>query len=63
MTTGIVTFLFTDIEGSIAGLTRRGDTAYSTVLEDHHRIIRSSLRAFGGVERETRAGSPLTTVE
>jgi predicted ATPase/class 3 adenylate cyclase len=57
MTTGIRTFLFTDIEGSTAGLTRLGDAAYSVVLEDHHRIIRSSLQAFGGVEQETRGDS------
>jgi predicted ATPase/class 3 adenylate cyclase len=54
---GTVTFLFTDIEGSTAGLTRLGDAAYSAVLEDHHRIIRSSLLAFGGVEQETRGDS------
>ncbi len=57
MTTGTVTLLFTDIEGSTAGLTRLGDAAYSAVLEDHHRIIRSSLQAFGGVEQETRGDS------
>ncbi len=54
MTTRIVTFLFTDIEGSTALLTRLGDAAYSAVLEDHHRIIRSSLQMFGGVEHGTQ---------
>jgi len=57
MTTGTVTLLFTDIEGSTAGLTRLGDAAYAAVLEDHHRIIRSSLQEFGGVEHETRGDS------
>jgi hypothetical protein len=46
MTTGIMTFLFTDIEGWTALLTRLGDAGLlSEVLEDHHRIIRSSLQA------------------
>jgi predicted ATPase/class 3 adenylate cyclase len=57
MTTGIVTFLFTDIEGSTALLTRLGDAGYSAVLEDHHRIIRSSLQGFGGVEHGTQGDS------
>jgi predicted ATPase/class 3 adenylate cyclase len=57
MTTGIMTFLFTDIEGSTALLTRLGDAAYSEVLEDHHRIIRSSLQAFGGAEHGTQGDS------
>ena len=57
MTTRIVTFLFTDIEGSTAGLSRQGDSAYSAVLDEHHRIIRSNLQAFDGVEQETRGDS------
>ena len=57
MTTGIVTFLFTDIEGSTALLAHLGNEAYSEVLEDHHRIIRSSLQTFGGVEQGTQGDS------
>lgn len=49
--------LFTDIEGSTALLTRLGDLSYATVLEDHHRIIRSNLEAFGGVEQGTHGDS------
>ena len=48
-----VTFLFTDIEGSTALLSRLGDVAYAAVLEDHHQIIRSNLQAFGGLEQGT----------
>ena len=57
MKTGTVTFLFTDIEGSTALLSRLGDVAYAAVLEDHHQIIRSCLHAFGGVEHGTEGDS------
>jgi predicted ATPase/class 3 adenylate cyclase len=50
-------FLFTDIEGSTALLTRLGDDSYSVALEAHHHIIRSSLAAFGGVEQGTHGDS------
>ena len=50
-------FLFTDIEGSTALLTRLGDSSYAMALEDHHRIIRSSLEEFGGVEQNTQGDS------
>jgi hypothetical protein len=55
MTTGIVTLLFTDIEGSTALLTRLGGAAYTAVLEDHHRIIRSSRQTFAAWKRGLRA--------
>jgi predicted ATPase/class 3 adenylate cyclase len=48
-----LTFLFTDIEGSTALLTRlRG--LYADVLADHHRLIRASLAAHGGEEVDTQ---------
>jgi len=50
-------FLFTDIEGSTAMLTRLGDASYATALADHHRIIRSSLKELGGVEQVTQGDS------
>jgi predicted ATPase/class 3 adenylate cyclase len=48
-----LTFLFTDIEGSTALLTRRG-SLYPEILADHHRLIRASLAAHGGEEADTQ---------
>ncbi len=48
-----LTFVFTDIEGSTALLTRLGD-AYAGVLAGHHRLIRASLAAHGGQEVDTQ---------
>jgi len=35
---GTVTFLFTDVEGSTALLTRIGKDAYGDLLAEHHRL-------------------------
>jgi predicted ATPase/class 3 adenylate cyclase len=48
-----LTFLFTDIEGSTALLTRLGHR-YAEVLAGHHRIIRAGLAAHGGREIDTQ---------
>ena len=48
------TFLFTDIEGSTALLSRMGQGVYEQVLADHHAIIRSGLAAHGGREVNTQ---------
>ncbi len=45
-----MTFLFTDIEGSTALLTRLGDVIYAETLAHHHRLIRASLSAHDGKE-------------
>jgi class 3 adenylate cyclase/tetratricopeptide (TPR) repeat protein/DNA-binding XRE family transcriptional regulator len=50
---GIVTFLFTDIEGSTALLRRVGEGVYAQLLADHHALIRSVLGAHGGRELNT----------
>jgi class 3 adenylate cyclase len=50
--TGIVTFLFTDIEGSTRLLQRLGDD-YRALLADHHRLIREAVRSCAGVEVKT----------
>ncbi|MBA3235233.1 MAG: adenylate/guanylate cyclase domain-containing protein, partial [Chloroflexi bacterium] len=50
--TGTVTFLFTDIEGSTALLTRLGET-YVTLLERHAEILRSAITSNGGTEVST----------
>jgi predicted ATPase/class 3 adenylate cyclase len=50
--TGTVTFLFTDIEGSTALITRLG-SAYEPLLEAHRRILRAAFDAAGGIEIQT----------
>jgi predicted ATPase/class 3 adenylate cyclase len=49
---GTVTFLFTDIEGSTALITRLG-SAYEPLLEAHRGILRAAFDAAGGVEIQT----------
>ncbi len=49
---GVVTFLFTDIEGSTRLLDRLGDD-YGEVLSTHHRLLRDSFAAHDGVEVDT----------
>jgi class 3 adenylate cyclase/pimeloyl-ACP methyl ester carboxylesterase len=47
---GLVTILFTDIEGS-TDLTRRlGDAAAQDVLRSHNAVVRNALKAHGGSE-------------
>ena len=52
--TGTVTFLFTDVEGSTALLTRIGNEAYGQLLAEHHRLIRNAVGAVGGAEVDTQ---------
>ena len=49
---GTVTFLFTDIEGSTALITRLG-SAYEELLEVHRAILRAAFEAAGGFEVQT----------
>jgi predicted ATPase/class 3 adenylate cyclase len=49
---GVVTLVFTDIEGSTKLLHEIG-TAYGQVLDDHHRLLRAIWGEFGGVEVDT----------
>jgi predicted ATPase/class 3 adenylate cyclase/DNA-binding CsgD family transcriptional regulator len=51
--TQTLTFLFADIEGSVAMRRRLGD-GYAGVLADHHRLIRAGLGAHGGEEVATQ---------
>lgn len=53
---GIVTMLFTDIEGSTSLLATLGDD-YERVLGEHHRIIREALAHHGGVEVRVQGDS------
>lgn len=47
---GLVTILFTDIEGSTALTQRLGDVRAREVFREHERITREALREFGGSE-------------
>jgi class 3 adenylate cyclase len=51
--TGVVTFLFTDVEGSTKLLHELGDD-YAGVLHEHRRILRDAFTAHDGVEVDTQ---------
>ena len=53
---GVVTFLFTDIEGSTQLLHRLGD-AYAEVLDTHRRLLREAFARHGGHEVDTQGDS------
>ncbi|GIE97812.1 adenylate/guanylate cyclase domain-containing protein [Paractinoplanes rishiriensis] len=53
---GLVTFVFTDIEGSTRLARMLGDD-YGSVLGAHRRILRAALSDFGGVELFTEGDS------
>ena len=50
----MVTFLFTDIEGSTKLLHELGADAYAAALAGHRRILREAFSAHGGVEVDTQ---------
>jgi len=52
-TSGPVTILFTDIEGSTALTQRLGDAKARELLRDHERLVREALKAHGGSELKT----------
>jgi class 3 adenylate cyclase len=49
---GVVTLLFSDIEGSTRLLRALGE-AYGGILADHHRVLRKAWLAHRGVEVDT----------
>ncbi len=51
--TGVVTFLFTDIEGSTRLLHELGD-GYAPALHEHRRVLREAFAAHDGVEVDTQ---------
>jgi len=51
---GIVTFLFTDVEGSTKLLHDLGADEYAPVLAAHRKILREAVTARGGVEVDTQ---------
>ncbi|MBA3716676.1 MAG: hypothetical protein H0W87_00395 [Actinobacteria bacterium] len=50
---GVVTFVFTDVEGSTKLLHELGDE-YAAALHEHRRIVREAFGARGGVEVDTQ---------
>ena len=50
--TGVVTFLFTDIEGSTR-LVRQLRDRYNEVLAEHHSLLRTAFAAHGGHELDS----------
>jgi class 3 adenylate cyclase len=49
----LATVLFTDIVGSTQRAAELGDLGWRALLDRHHRVIRSALDRFGGVEVDT----------
>ena len=56
-TTGVVTFLFTDIEGSTRLELALGTARYATVRERHRELLRAAFAANGGTEQSTQGDS------
>jgi DNA-binding NarL/FixJ family response regulator/class 3 adenylate cyclase len=52
--TGVVTFLFTDVEDS-TGLLQRLGADYRAAMADHRRLVRSAVEEMGGQEVDARA--------
>ena len=55
--TGVVTFLFTDIEGSTKLELELGTARYATVRERHRELLRAAFAANGGTEQSTQGDS------
>lgn len=52
--TGVVTLLFTDVEGSTRLLAELGAEGYAAVLAEHRQLLRQAFSAEGGVEVDTQ---------
>jgi predicted ATPase/class 3 adenylate cyclase len=59
---GLVTFVFTDIEGSTR-LFRQHPAAYPQALAEHRTVLRSSWAPFGGVEVSTEGDGTLVAFQ
>lgn len=51
---GIVTFVFTDVEGSTRLLHELGAESYAEALAEHRRLVRDACASEGGVEVDTQ---------
>jgi len=49
----LATVLFTDLVGSTARAAKLGDSAWRSILERHHTIVRDQLQRFRGTEHDT----------
>ena len=58
--TSVMTFLFTDIEGS-TGLLQRAGTSWPDLLDRHRAIIRAAIEEHSGTERGTEGDSFFVT--
>ena len=54
--TGLVTLLFTDIVGSTALKQQLGDHGGAQLIEQHHTLVRSTLKEFSDGEELSTAG-------
>src|SRR6266480_2248247 len=52
--TGMVTLLFTDVEGSTKLLHALGAERYADALAEHRRVLRTAFERHGGVEVDTQ---------
>lgn len=59
---GLITFLFTDIEGSTRLFRQLGE-GYVPVLDEHHRILRAVWESHGGAEVSTEGDSFLVAFD
>ncbi len=57
---GTVTFLFTDIEGSMRLLDKLGEQ-YANALAEHHKILRAAIQKWNGHEADTQGDSFFVT--
>ncbi len=48
--TGLVTLLFTDLEGSTRLLRKEGPEKYARLLSHHHHVLRKAFAEYGGIE-------------
>ncbi len=58
---GLVTILFTDMEGSTALTERLGDAKARDLLREHERMVREALKAHGGSEIKTMGDGFMTS--
>ena len=56
LSTGTVSLLFTDIEGSTS-LQKRVGAGYAEIIRDHHRLLRDAFEAQGGHVVDSQADS------
>ena len=49
----LATVLFTDLVGSTARAAELGDSAWRSILERHHAVVRDQLQRFRGTEHDT----------